>query len=329
MKISLLNSKLRLFFILVLSFYYTELAYPQEAKTAKYPTKPITFIVALPPGNPTDLAVRLICKEAEKYLKQPLVVSNKAGGGGSIGTAAIAAGKPDGYTIGFPMRTSMFISPYLEKVPYHPIKDFKQIMQFGAVDYAVAVKANSPFKDLKDIVAYARQNPQKLTYGSMSGISIHGLAFEEVAEREKVEFTHIPFKGTVDAQTALLGGHVLVGLGNFNYSLIESRQIRIVVLLNEERLEENYPGVPILKDYGYDIPSPSTQSIAGPNGLPENVVKTLEEAFTKAMKEPAFVNGMKNLRLPIIYRTGKQMDEYVAQNYEYYGRLLKQKGLIK
>ncbi len=136
--------------------------------------------------------------------------------------------------------------------------------------------------------------------------------------------THIPFKGTPEVQTALLGGHILMGIGDFNASLVEAGQIRLLALLREEPSAE-YPKVPILKQLGYgDVPAPYYLGICGPRGIPEGILAKLESAFTRAMKEPAYVNGMKELQLPILYRSGKDLDEYVTRNYEAFGKIYRE-----
>jgi tripartite-type tricarboxylate transporter receptor subunit TctC len=147
---------------------------------------------------------------------------------------------------------------------------------------------------------------------------------EQIAKKEKAQFTHIPFKGTPEVETALLGGHILFGVGDFSYAQVEAGQTRVILLLREEHSVE-YPETPILKDLGYDdVPAPYYLGICGPKGIPEGIVKKLEEAFTKAMKEPAFIKGMKEVRLPIIYRSGKELDDYVAHNHEVFGKIFKE-----
>jgi len=296
--------------------------YSQE-DARKFPSRPVNFIIPIPPGGPTDLALRLVSKEAEKTLGQPVVIVNKPGAGQSIGMAAIAVAKPDGYTIGQSGNSGLLLVPHMEKVPYDPMKDFKQIIQVGGFNFGIFVKSDSPFKSFKDVIAYALQNPKKMTYGSTVN-SIQYLIMEQIARKEKVQLTHIPFKGTTEVQTALLGNHILVGIGDFNYSLVESGQIRILALLREEHAAE-YPQVPILKDLGYaDVPAPYYMGICGPKGIPDAIVRKLEEAYAKAMKEPAFVNGMRDLRLPILYRNSTDLGDYVTRNYEIFGKIFKE-----
>ena len=294
-----------------------------------YPSRPVTFIVAFPPGGSTDLSYRLLTKEAEKHLGQPIIVVNKPGGGGTIGVSAVASAKPDGYTIGMsPSGGFLAIMPYIEKIPYHPIKDIKYIIQFASLNFGVVVKADSSFKSFKDLIAYARQNPKKLTYGTNAPNSISNLIMEQIAKKEGVQMTHIPFKGSADYQTALLGGHVLFTIGEFNYSLLEGGQVRVLLFLGEKHSEE-YQQVPILKDLGYDIPCPVFNGVAGPKGLPDEIVKKLEEAFTRGMMEPSFIKGMRDLHVTIVHRNSKEFTEYIGYNFESFGKILKEMGLIK
>ena len=329
MKPNLFKTKMSIFLCLALSLLFTASGYSQEAEIAKFPSRPITFIVPLPPGGPADLSFRLISKEAGKYLGQPIVIVNKPGGTLTIGIAAIAAAKPDGYTIGYAGHSGMFVAPLLEKVPYHPIKDLTPIMQFGGYNFGVIVKGDSPYKTFQDLITYARQNPKKLTYGTAGANSMQYVIMEQVAKKENVQITHIPFKGTPEVQTALLGGHLLFGAGDFNYSLLEAGQIRLLLLLKDER-SDKYPKIPILKNLGYDIPCPIMGNVFGPKGIPEGIAKKIEDAYTQAMKEPAFIKGMKeDLLLPIVYRNHKELADYTNYNYEVYAKFLKEMGLTK
>lgn len=321
-------SKLTAFFILfvVLILVFVGLGYTQEEEISKYPSRPVTLIHPYPPGSSADMAVRLISKEAEKVLGKPIVILNKPGAAGAIGTAAIAVSKPDGYTIGNCQPSPMFVIPFLEKVPYHPIKDLRMILQYASFNTGVIVMADSPFKTFKDLIEYARQNPKKLTYGSPGVNSMPYLIMEQIAKKEKVQFAHIPFKSVVETVPALLGRHILLGAGEFNYSLLEAGQLRLLALFREEPAEE-YPQTPILKELGYDLPMPMPQTLGGPKGMPDEIVKKLEDAYTRAMKEPAFIKGMKDLRLPILYRNSKELSNYVVYNYNYFAKLIKEMGL--
>jgi tripartite-type tricarboxylate transporter receptor subunit TctC len=311
------------FFCVLTILHFAESGYTQEEEVSKFPSRPITFIHPYPPGTSPELASRLICKEAEKFLEKPIVILNKSGGGGAIGTAAIATSKPDGYTIGYTAQGPAITIPLLENVPYHPLKDFKYIVQFSGFNMGGVVKADSPFKSFKDLIDHARQNPKKLTYGTVGFYSTTNILMKRIAKKEGVKLTHIPFKGSPEYQTAVLGGHLFFAAGDFNYSLLEAGEIRLLLLFREEKAVE-YPETPILKELGYDFPAPTFNAVLAPKSVPEGIAKQLEEAFTKAMKEPAFIKGIKELRLPIVYRNSKELTEYITYNYNYFAKLLKE-----
>jgi tripartite-type tricarboxylate transporter receptor subunit TctC len=314
---------------LLLAYLPARAGYGEESEVAKYPSRPITLIQPSPAGSGSDVPVRLIAKGAEKYLGQPIVIVNKAGGSQAIGIAAVATAKPDGYTIGHAGHPGIFFAPLMEKLPYHPVKDLRQIMQFGYLHIGITVKGDSPFKSFKDIIDYARKNPKNLTYGTAGSGTAGHLVMEQIARKEKVQFTHIPFKGAPETQAALLGGHILVGTGTFTEALVESGQIRLVFLIAEHQ-SAAYPQAPTLKDLGYeDIPAPWLLNIVGPKGLPGDVVRKLEDAFTKAMNDSLFINGMKDLRLPPFHRNSKQLEDYVTRNYEVFARIIKEMGLAR
>jgi len=284
--------------------------------------------MSFPAGNTSDLAGRLICKEAEKFLGQPIGVVNKAGASGTLGAAALATAKPDGYTLGHLGSSALFLVPNFEPVPFNTVKDFTYIMQYAAFNMGVIVKGDSPFKTFKDLLAYARQNPKKITYGTNGVNTAQHLIMELISRKEKLEMIHIPFKGTFESQTALLGGHIVCAVGDFSYSLIEGGEARLLLILRQERAAE-YPQVPVLKDLGYDFWEPGFMNVTGPKGLPEGIAKKLEDAFTKAYKEPAFINGMKELHMPVFYRNTKEVNDYVTYNYDFWRKFIKEMGLTK
>lgn len=326
---TLLPAKISIFLCLALTLSLAAPGLAQEAKIARYPDRPITFIHPLPAGGTTDRLTRLLCKEAEKDLGQPIIILNKPGGSLTIGAAALAASKPDGYTIGFTGATALFIMPFMEKLSYDPIKDFHHIIQWGAPSFGVTVKADSPFKSFEDIVSYARENPNKLTYGTTGQIGLHYLIMKQIAQKENVQFTQVPFKGGPEVEVALLGGHIDVAGSEFSNAQIEAGKTRLLLLLREERAAE-YPNTPALNDLGYSgIAVPMIQGIAGPRGIPDEIAKKLEAAFTKAMNEPAFIKGMKDAGYSVLYRSGRDSSDYIAKNHKFFEKYLKELGLTK
>jgi tripartite-type tricarboxylate transporter receptor subunit TctC len=201
-------------------------------------------------------------------------------------------------------------------------------MQFGFQTLGISVRSDSPFKSFKDLINYARQNPDKLIYASAGVGSFGHIVMEQVAKQEGIRVSHMPFRGGMENIGALLGGHVHFMTGDANYSLFQAGRIRILALIADSPSIE-YPQTPILKDLGYDTPTPSILNVSGPKDLPEGIARKLEEAFTKAMKEEDFIKGMRSLHYSIYYRNGKELTDYVSRNYETYGRYLKEMGLAQ
>jgi tripartite-type tricarboxylate transporter receptor subunit TctC len=322
-----MKSKGLVFLVVALVLLLAQTGVAQE-DVAKYPSRAITYVCPSPPGTGVDLSTRLMAKELEKILGQSVVVVNKPGAALVVGTAAVATAKPDGYTIGFTGGPPLYFTPLLEKVPYDPLKDLRMVSQFGTMNLGVVVKADSPFKTFKELIDYARQNPKKLTYGTTGTNGMAHITMERIAKLENVQLTHIPFKGTPESQAALLGGHIMAAAGDFGASLVEAGQMRVLLLLKEEKAPE-YPNVPILKDLGYNIPFLMLISVIAPKATPDAIVNKLDDAIVKAMKEPAFIQGMKELRLPLIHRSGKDLDAYIAKSYDYYKSVFKELGLTK
>jgi tripartite-type tricarboxylate transporter receptor subunit TctC len=215
----------------------------------------------------------------------------------------------------------MTVTPFLQKVPYHPVNDFKQIMQFGSFNVGLTVHADSSFKSLADLVVYARRSQKKMAFGSVA-TGLNPTIMKKIAEKEGIEFTAIPFASAGPAEIALLGKHVDMVAGDFSPAFIEAGQTRLLVVFRDERSEE-YPDVPFLKELNYNIPCRLFMGIHGPKGIPEIAVRKLDDAFMKGMKEPEFVKGMKELLLPIFYRNSKDLGDYVAAGYEIYKEFLK------
>lgn len=326
---NLLKSKFKMsFFIVVTIFLFTELGYPQEKEIAKYPERPITFIQPFAAGSASTIMITQLCNEAQKFLGQPFVVLNKPGGSSAIGISAVASSKPDGYTLGNCGHSPVCVLPHQEKVPYDPIRDLRFIMQFAGYTSGVIVKPDSPFKTFKDLINYARQNPKKATYSTTSVFDLNHLITEQIAKKENVEFTHIPMDASSQIHTQVMGGHLVFGVGSIQYSLVKSGSVKILVLYKEQRTNE-YPEALILKDLGYDIRCPGFYTVAGPKGIPDSIANKLEDAFTRAIKAPNFVKLMEDLKTPIEYRNSKDLENYVALNYEYFGKLIKEMGFKK
>jgi tripartite-type tricarboxylate transporter receptor subunit TctC len=274
-----------------------------------YPNKPITLIVPWPAGGSTDRHHRALAELASKHLGQNIVIENKPGGGGTLGPGVMAqTAKPDGYTISqYPM--GMLRVPHMQKTPWHPINDFTFILGVSGYTFGFVVRSDSPYQSYKDYVEAARKQPGKIDYGSTGiGTSPH-LLLEELAGNAKVEFNHVPFKGNADLMQALLGGHVMAASDATGFDkFVDSGQMRLLATFGEQRTKR-WPQVPTAKELGYNIVGNSPYGLVGPKGMDPAIVKTLHDAFKKAMDDPKHQEVLAQLNQDMWYRSG---DDYKA-----------------
>jgi tripartite-type tricarboxylate transporter receptor subunit TctC len=297
-------------------------AVPTSAQAQAYPTKPITLIVPWPAGGSTDRHHRALAELASKHLGQQIIIENKPGAGGTLGPGAMAlTAKPDGYTISqYPM--GMLRLPHMQKTAWDPIKDFSFIMGVSGYTFGFTVRSDSPFKTFKDYVEAARKEPGKIDYGSTGiGTSPH-LLMEELSDNAKVKLNHVPFKGNADLQQALLGGHVMAQSDASGWDkFVDGGQMRLLVTFGEKRTKR-WPQVPTAKELGYNVVAAS-YGLVGPKGMDPAVVKTLHDAFKKAMDDPEHQKVLDQLNQDMWYRSG---DDYRAWAIETFA---KDKALIE
>ena len=185
-----------------------------SALAQDYPNRPITLVVQFSAGTTTDIIARRLADDVSKVLGQPLVCVNKTGGGGSVGVAEIARSKPDGYTIGCVNMPALAIIPHMQNLPYDPLKDISHICVIQPYEYGIYVKAEAPWKTLKDLTDYARANPGKVVYGSPGTGTTNHLIMIRIGQENKLSWKHVPYRGDGEIIPAMLGGHVHAASGS-------------------------------------------------------------------------------------------------------------------
>jgi tripartite-type tricarboxylate transporter receptor subunit TctC len=308
--------KCTMFIFLILSLLVLEIISQPCTAQEKFPTKPITLLEGYAAGGAADRGSRTLAEATSKYLGQPIVVLNKPGGGTSVMLGELKRAQPDGYTLGNLM-TGGVISAGLRKVPYDPINDFDPILQYAIqFKFAIAVRADSPFKTLKDMIDYAAANPNKIKYGTMGAGSPPHFLMIELGHTAKAKWTHIPFNSGPESVSALLGGHIDCSVGSHQWEdYVESGRLRLLVCLAEERMP-SFPNLPTLKDLGYNIAQLTFFGIVGPKGVPKDRMKILHDTFYKGMNDPLFVNHLKNLDTRPYYRNPEETAKYIKKLYE-------------
>jgi tripartite-type tricarboxylate transporter receptor subunit TctC len=292
-----------------------------------YPNRPITLVVPWPAGGSTDRHLRMLAEIAGKHLGQNIIIENKPGAGGTLGPSTVAqTAKPDGYTITqYPL--GLLRIPHMQKVAWHPINDFTHIIGVSGYTFGFTVKADSPYKTFNDYIEAARKQPGKLDYGSTGIGSSPHLLMEEVAGNAKVQLTHVPFKGNADLQQALLGGHVQAQSDATGWDkFVDGGQMRLLVTFGEQRTKR-WPDVPTAKDLGYGVVSSSPYGIAGPKGMDPAVVKTLHDAFRKAMDDPKHMEVLAQLNQEVWYRSGEDYAAWARETFARDKALIERLGL--
>ena len=284
---------------------------------AVYPVKPITMIVPFPPGGVTDLVARELAKRLSDGLGQPVVVDNRAGAGGNIGTAALAKAQPDGYTLGVMTVSAMSIGPHIHKsLSFVPNKDFTPITNIVNTPGAVLAGIKTPYNSLQDLVKVAKAQPGKVTYASVGLGSLPHLIAEKLSFDAGIGMVHIPYKGAAPAMQDLLSGVVDLSfessltntVANYNSGrlkvLATTGSKRVPILNNIPTVAESgYPGFVAQGWFGF----------FGPAGLPPAITKRLNELATNMLRDKTVVEKFDNLGIQADPLTPEQFVKFLQE----------------
>ncbi|HEX6610639.1 MAG TPA: tripartite tricarboxylate transporter substrate binding protein [Hyphomicrobiaceae bacterium] len=255
-----------------------------------FPSRPVTVVIPTAASVSGDILMRAYGEAVSKHLGQPIIVENKPGGSGALAAAYVAGVKPDGYTL-LNITIPIYRVPYIQKTPYDPVKDFTPIILLGGYTLGGVVKADSPFKEWKDVIEFSKANPGRFTYTTVGPQTTNAIAMETMARHSGVQFTHVPGKGGGEGLSAVLGGHVNAMVESPAWSaLVASGEMRLLFLLNLER-SKKWPDVPTIRELGYGYTFDSPYGLAGPKGMDPAVVKKLHDAFRKAYDDPKVIEA--------------------------------------
>jgi tripartite-type tricarboxylate transporter receptor subunit TctC len=296
---------------------------------AEFPERPISLLVSFAAGGSADVSLRALAVGAEKALGQPLVIENRAGAGGTLALAHVANAKPDGYTICQAGNAGIIRAPHLQKVPYKPLKSFTSIMAYcGAHNSGLCVKTDAPWKTMKELIDYAKKNPGKIKYGTSGTATAMHMAMLYLAVKEGINWVHVPYPGGAPAIVALLGGHIqAVSVGPEWAPYAQAGSLRCLAT-HGYKSSAAFPQ-PTFRDQGYDFVNDTVFGIWGPAGLPSDIVKKLETAFTKGMETQQFQTTIEKLYLTSEYLNSKDLDQNLKETWVNLEKSLKEMGVIK
>jgi len=278
------------------------LAATPGTQAADYPTRPIKLVVPYAAGGPTDVLGRLVGDFLGRDLKQAVIVENKAGAQGAIGAEVVARAEPDGYTLFVAAASIIVLNPMLyKKLSYDPVRDFRMLALVTDLPVVMEIHPSVPARTVAEFVAYARQNPGKVNFGSAgTGGTIH-LAGEMFKQMAGIEMTHVPYKGAGPALTDLMSGNIQVMFDTLSTALppVRSGLVRALGVSSAQR-SPDLPDVPTIAESGYpDYRVSVWYGIAAPAKLPEDIAQKISASLDRALNDDAFRASLEKIGFPV------------------------------
>ena len=306
------------------------LAFGTAAATAlAWPTKPVTIVVPFPPGGSTDLIARTIAAKLGEKIGGTVIVDNKGGATGTIGTAQVARAAPDGHTLLVSSLGPFVIAPHLMKVQYDALKDLDPITVAVQAPNVLVVPAASPLKSMADVVAYLKANPGKMSFATSGAGSSDHLTAELFWQQTGTSGLHVPYKGGGPVMTDLLGNQVMSSFMNINTAMpqIKAEKLRPLVITSAKR-SPLLPNVPTLEESGVKGANVySWQAVAGPRGLPADIKNKLRVAIAEIMNEPDTKAKMLDLGFEMVLNTPEEFAKFQAVEYARWGKLISERKI--
>ncbi len=298
------------------------------AQSGPFPNRPIRLAIAFSAGGPTDITMRQLADNAAKILGQPVVVENKPGAGGALPAIQLQSSPADGYTLA-QIPLGVFRLPYTTKITWDPVKDISYILNVTGYAFGIVVPADGPIKTWADFVAYARANPGKLSYGSTGTLTSPHLTTELIAQQLGLQLNHIPYKGSADLMTSILGGNIMAAADSTGFAPhVASGKLRVLNTWGDRRLEK-FADAPTLRELGLNIVQNSPFGIGAPRGTPSEVVQRLHDAFKRAMEEPSYVQALARYDMVPIYMGPAAYTKFAQDTFATEKALVEKLGLAK
>ncbi len=295
-----------------------------------YPARPIRVIVPYPPGGPTDLMGRITSDVLAKRLAQNVVVDNRGGAATAIGAEIAARAPADGYTLLVSSETTFAVTPALKsKLAYHPERDFAPISLLTTQPYVLAVSMTLPANSVSQLIAYAKSNPGKLTYGSAGTGGANHLAGEMFKHVAGIDITHVPYKGNGPAIIDLIGGQIALMVGSIStlYPHAAAKKLRLFAVASAKR-SAAAPEVPTFTEGG--LPGYQVNGwncLVAPRGTPAGVIKRLNAAIVAGFSQPEVVERLKAQSIDAATGTPEQLAAYIKTEFVRYSGLIKAVGM--
>jgi tripartite-type tricarboxylate transporter receptor subunit TctC len=307
----------------------TLLLLPALASAQDFPNKPIKLIVPFPPGGPNDIIARVVGQRMSELIKQPVVIDNRGGQGGVLGTDAVAKAASDGYTIGIVSASSLVINPTMEKVPYDVARDFAPVTLVTTVPEMLVVASNVAARDMGELVALARGQPGKLNFASAGVGGLPHLAGELFKLTARIDIVHVPYRGAAPAINDLLGQQVQMAFLDLPVILphIKSGMLRPIALGAPKRAPTS-PEVPTTAEVGMpDLLIENWYGMIAPAGTPANIVNLLNRVTNEAMSDPQVAQKLADQGLTVAGDTPEHFRDYIGAETKKWAKVIKDAGI--
>ena len=320
------NPKRRSLALAAVAMVLAATALPQAwAQSAHWPTKPITFVVPQAPGGANDVIARAVAQGLEKSLGQPVIVENRPGANGNLGTSQVARSAPDGQTFLVTAQSAYTINPALyTTVPFDPIKDFTPIMQLAVAPYLLVVNPQFPANNLGELVAYAKAHPGKVAYASAGNGTLNHLLGEMLKKQKGIDLLHVPYKGASAAATDVVAGQLPVTFGSFPgvMPFVTSGKLRVLGVASDKPTTLA-PDIPLL---GKDLAVTSWYGLFAPAGTPDAIIQKMYAAIGKVLAKPAMVERLKGLGAEPVASNPQSFKAALPAELAYWKQVVKDSG---
>jgi tripartite-type tricarboxylate transporter receptor subunit TctC len=295
-----------------------------------YPTRPITIIVPNPGGGGvSDLVPRLLSDDMSATLGQPIVIENRPGAGGTLGSASVARSKPDGYTLLMTVNPPITVNMYLQKnFPYDSKTAFAPVTLAAEAPLFLVVKSSLPVKTVSDLIDYAKRNPGTLSYGSAGVGTGHHIIGEWIKQRTGIDMIHVPYRGSGPIIQDMIGGTIQVGFGTLPgiNPAVEMGAVRIVAVAEGKRYSD-LPDVPTIAETLPGVIWDAWYGLLAPAGTPKAVIDRLHQATVKALKVPDTIAKFKQQGAVPVGSTPEELQERIALELDRWGKVVPSIGL--
>lgn len=293
----------------------------------RWPTRPVKFFIAFPPGGPTDHTLRVLADNVERQTGQPVIVENRPAVASAMPAILLQNASPDGYTLGQGTSGVLRLG-YTQRLNWDPLQDLSFIAGISGYVLGVVVSSNSPFTSWGQLMDWARANPGRLNYGSTGVLTGPHVTMEDIALRLGLQFTHVPYKGSADLMQAVLSGHVIAAADSTGFiPHVEAGKLRL--LCTSDPPMARFPGVPTLGELGLPIMQKSRYGLIGPRGMDSRLVERIHEVFKRAMEEKNHLDALARFDQKLIYMSPAEYRRFAVETVASERVLIERLALVR